>query len=106
MSNLANRVGRERVAEIGVATNRLAPVIFKNRPPERAGTPKPGASTSSRGAKENTANFAHLLPTAEQRARYQSAGIGADNAAAPDRDPDRDLALRIVAAGKRRRGEI
>ncbi len=106
MSNFASRVGRERVSEIGLATNRLAPVIFKNRPPERAGTPKPAASTSARGAKANPANFAHLLPTAEQRARYQSAGLGADNSATQDRDPDRDLALRIVAAGKRRRGEI
>jgi hypothetical protein len=105
MTNFATRVGRERVAEIGLATNRLAPVIFKNRAAVRAETSKPGASTSARDAKVNTANFAHLLPTAEQRARYQSAGLGADNAAAPDRDPDRDLAMKIIAAGKKRRGE-
>lgn len=70
-----------------------------------AKTPKAAASTSARSSKAPTSNFAHLLPTAEQRARYQSAGLGADNAAAPDRDPDAELAARIVAAGKRRRGE-
>ncbi|MBW4034612.1 MAG: hypothetical protein HIU90_03990 [Proteobacteria bacterium] len=111
MSNFASRVGRERVSEVGVATNRLAPVIFKNRPPERAGTPKPAASTSARGAKANTSNFAHLAPSndphgyhrAADAARAAHAAVTAEQAAD---NADRAMALRIVAAGKRRRGEI
>lgn len=110
MSNFASRVGRERVAEIGLATNRLAPVIFANRPPVRVETSKPATSTSARPAKANASNFAHLAPSNDPHGFHRAADAhraahaavtaeqSADNA-------DRAMALRIVAAGKRRRGE-
>ncbi|HQT86525.1 hypothetical protein [Acidiphilium rubrum] len=111
MSNFASRVGRERVAEIGVATNRLAPVIFKNQPAERAATSKPAASTSSRGAKANTTNFAHLAPCNDPHGFHRAAdanratrvAVTAEQAAD---DADRATAMRIIAAGQARRGEL
>ncbi|HQT86365.1 MAG TPA: hypothetical protein PLZ81_16030 [Acidiphilium rubrum] len=110
MNNFATRVGRERVAEIGLATNRLAPVIFKNSPPVRVETSKPATPTSARHAKANTSNFAHLAPSNDPHGFHRAADANRATHAAVTAEQsadnaDRAMALRIVAAGKRRRGE-
>lgn len=98
---------------IGILTNGLAPVIFQSRPAKPAAKPaKPSASTSARSAKPKpiATSFAHLAPTNDRLGLHAAADAAraAHAAEATERaaeDADRELALRIIAAGQARRGE-
>ncbi|SIQ46513.1 MULTISPECIES: hypothetical protein [Acidiphilium] len=75
-------------------------------------TPKPAGKTSSRGAEAERApfNFAHLAPTNDRLGLHRAADANraahaADTAEQAADNADRAMALRIVAAGKARRGE-